>query len=83
MGKLLHDLSTNEKGLPPDTRVQFELTLTDQNVWIENRPFQAQGAKDPTIYRYRLKDICLYCPVATLSSEVCADLMKRWRSGTL
>lgn len=63
-------------GLPPNTRVQFELTLSDQNLWIENRP--NNNVIDTAKYKYKIKELCLFCPVASLSDRVSEDLLKRW-----
>lgn len=67
-GRLYHELTNCETGLPPNTSVRFVLTQnSDQFVLLCNE-------NDPEQYRAKIQKIYLTCPVAQLSQSVFSEL---------
>lgn len=70
MGKLYHDLHSSNKGLPPNTRMQIELSRTSDDLFLEK--FHATGSSPSTTqFKVSISDIKCYIPVSCLSEPVC------------
>ena len=67
-GRLYHELSSCETGLPPNTKVRFLLTKNDD-------PFILQSDKEDTEkYKVKITSIYLTVPIAELSQNVYNEL---------
>ena len=69
--RLLHDLHTTKKFLPPETRVRIELTKTADDVFLQN------GGTDQEICTVDLYELVLFVPVITLDMQVAIKLKER------
>ena len=67
-GRLLHDLVACETGLPPNTKVKFELDRSD-DAFV----FMLLNT-DNEKYRIKIQNISLLVPVAQLSSQVFQEI---------
>jgi len=72
LGKLHHELSSVNKSLPPNTRVNFQLFRSSNNFYL------MKEEDDPTEYEALLSSIHLYVPVAWLQMEMLRELDARW-----
>jgi hypothetical protein len=63
-GRLLHDLVSCETGLPPQTKVKFELDRSKDEFFL------MCPEDDKEKYKVRINHILLYVPVAQLSMQV-------------
>ena len=63
-GRLMHELVSCETGLPPNTKVKFELDRSDDDFLI------MKEETDTTKYKVKILNIALYVPVAQLSASV-------------
>lgn len=63
-GRLLHDLVACETGLPPNTKVKFELDRADDSFVVMSLPTDSEK------YKIKILNISLLVPVAQLSSQV-------------
>lgn len=75
MGKLNHEFATCEKSIPPGVRIQIDIQMNSDKLWIHDTTV---GGPDNVEYKYEITDFCLYVPVSTLSERVCEDLKRRW-----
>lgn len=66
--RLLHDLVSAEAGLPPNTKVKIELQKANDDFLLMKQ------ATDPENYKLKITNICLYIPIAQLSSVVFNEL---------
>ena len=67
-GRLLHDLVSCETGLPPNTKVKFELDRSDDAfVFLVT-------STDTEKYKLKIHNIALFVPVAQLSSQVFQEI---------
>lgn len=67
-GRLLHELTSCETGLPPNTKVRFEFDRSDNDFII------MKEASDTEKYQIKILNIALYVPVAQLSASVFNEL---------
>ena len=67
-GRLFHDLVSCETGLPPNTKVKFELDRSDDSF-----VFMTVDT-DTEKYKLKLLNIALFVPVAQLSSQVFQEI---------
>jgi hypothetical protein len=67
-GRLMHDLIACETGLPPNTKVRFDLDKSD------NRFFLMCPNDDKEEYQCQIKNIALFVPVAQLSMPVYQEI---------
>ncbi len=67
-GRLMHDLIACETGLPPNTKVRFDLDKSD------NAFFIMCPSDDTEKYQFQIKNIALYVPVAQLSMPVYQEI---------
>ncbi len=67
-GRLMHDLIACETGLPPNTKVRFDLDKSDDAFFL-------MCPKDDTEkYQFQIKSIALFVPVAQLSMPVYQEM---------
>jgi hypothetical protein len=67
-GRLMHDLIACETGLPPNTKVRFDLDKSD------NKFFLMCPDDDKEQYQCQIKNIALFVPVAQLSMPVYQEI---------
>ncbi len=67
-GRLYHELSSCETGLPPKTSVRFVLTQSPDAFVIQS------DVNDPEKYQMKIQKIWLTCPIAQLSQSVFDEL---------
>ena len=67
-GRLMHDLVSCQSGLPPNTKVKFELDRADDAFVILSQ----EG--DNEKYKLKILNIALFVPVAQLSSSVFSQI---------
>jgi hypothetical protein len=67
-GRLMHDLVSCQTGLPPNTKVKFELDGADDSFVILSKK------EDNEKYKLKILNIALHVPVAQLSSSVFAQI---------
>jgi hypothetical protein len=67
-GRLMHDLIACETGLPPNTKVRFDLDKSDDKFFI------MCPSDDTEQYQFQIKSIALYLPVAQLSMPVYQEI---------
>ena len=67
-GRLLHDLVSCTTGLPPNTKIKFELDRSDDSFVIMSKD------DDPEKYKLKILNIALYVPVAQLSNSVFSEI---------
>jgi hypothetical protein len=67
-GRLMHDLIACETGLPPNTKVRFDLDVSD------NAFFLMCPKEDKEKYQFQIKNIALFVPVAQLSMPVYQEI---------
>ncbi len=67
-GRLMHDLIACETGLPPNTKVRFDLDKS------ENAFFIMCPNDDKEQYQFKITNIALYVPVAQLSMPVYQEI---------
>ena len=67
-GRLLHDLVACETGLPPNTKVKFELDRSDDTFVLLSENDETEK------YRLKLLNIALFVPVAQLSAQVFQEI---------
>ena len=67
-GRLLHDLVSCETGLPPNTKVKFELDRADDSFVV------MRLTTDTEKYKIKILNISLLIPVAQLSSQVFQEI---------
>jgi hypothetical protein len=68
MGRLLTDLVSCETGIPPHNKIKFELDRSKNSFFL----MCTEG--DTEQYKIELSNICLYIPVAQLSSSVFSEI---------
>ena len=68
IGRLFHDLVSCETGLPPNTKVKFELDRSDDSFVFLN------FLTDTEKYKLKILNIALFVPVAQLSSQVFQEI---------
>ena len=67
-GRLLHDLVSCSTGLPPNTKIKFELDRTD-DAFVIFCP-----TTDTEKYKLKILNISMYVPVAQLSNSVFSEI---------
>ena len=67
-GRLLHDLVSCTTGLPPNTKIKFELDRSDDSFVILTK------TDDLEKYKLKVLNIALYVPVAQLSNSVFSEI---------
>jgi hypothetical protein len=67
-GRLMHDLIACETGLPPNTKVRFDLDKSDPEFFL------MCPSDDTEKYQYKIKNIALFVPVAQLSMPVYQEI---------
>ncbi len=67
-GRLMHDLIACETGLPPNTKVRFDLDKSDSEFFL----MSSDG--DTEKYKFQIKNIALFVPVAQLSMPVYQEI---------
>jgi hypothetical protein len=67
-GRLMHDLVSCQTGLPPNTKVKFELDRADHSFVIMSKK------EDPEKYKLKILNISLFVPVAQLSASVFSQI---------
>lgn len=68
MGRLFHDLVSCETGLPPNTKIKFDLIRAEDSFVL------LSTTGDTEKYKVKIENICLYIPVAQLSAPVFSEL---------
>jgi hypothetical protein len=67
-GRLMHDLVSCTTGLPPNSKIKFELDRSDDSFVIMSK------AEDKEKYKLKITNIALYLPVAQLSNSVFSEI---------
>ena len=67
-GRLLHDLVSCTTGLPPNTKIKFELDRSDDSFVILSKN------NDEEKYKLKILNISMYVPVAQLSNSVFSEI---------
>ena len=75
-GRLMHDLVSCQSGLPPNTKVKFELDRADDTFVI------LSTTEDNEKYKLKILNIALFVPVAQLSSSVFSQISSIMTSKT-
>jgi hypothetical protein len=63
MGRLYHDLVACETGLPPNTKIKFDLVKAEDAFILMRK----SGSEN---FKVKIENICLYIPVAQLAAPV-------------
>jgi hypothetical protein len=73
--KLIHELSGQEKALPPSTKVNIELHRESDDFVLMVIP---RNDTDTTKYKIAITNCCLYVPVGILSTPMYNEILSRW-----
>lgn len=79
-----HDLSSsNNRILPPGTKIDFTLTRTRDQFYLMTKPAETGTKPSPADneqYKAKITSCILYCPIGIMSERLTNEIYTKWES---